>query len=1030
MLEKFVQHRTLANLLMLIFIGIGIYALPSLQKETFPEFDSSELQVVVAYPGASAEEVEEGICQKIEDAIDGVEFIKEVESVALEGQATITIEVEDDADLTTVQTDVDTEINAIDDFPQSVEDPVITQLGLTDSVVTIAVTGPMAAGDLKDYCEDLKRRIKALAGVSLVEVQGFSDRFLRVDLDSNALRQFGLTAADVATTIGNQSVDTPAGTIETRNNDILVRFVEKRRTPQEIENIIVSGVEGAAEIRVRDVGKVIDTFEDPENMSWLGTQRAGIVQVDKTSTQDTTEVADIVRAYIEGEQLRQPQLEIKITTDSSGLIADRLYLLTSNALQGMVLVFIVMWMFFNIRISFWVVMSLPVSFLGAFFFIPLMGLTINLFTMTGLLLAIGLLMDDGIVIAENIASHLAKGKSSMAAAVDGVKEVGGGVFSSFLTTVCILGPLATIDGKIGKVLLVIPMVLILVMAVSLVEAFLMLPAHLGHSLHGHDPEKIGFLRRKINAGVDWVREKLFGSVVDFAVRWRYAVIGATIGLFIFSLSLFAAGIVGFRAFPDTEGDTLQAKILLPQGTPLYKTEAIARRICAAMDRVNDNFPDQPNDADLLETVVVSFNENSDASESGPHVATVTATILAPEDRNTSMDEVVAQWRKQSGSIADAINVTFAELSAGPAGRAIEIEFSGESLEDSKAAAQVAAKWFGRFEGVFDLSDDLRPGKQEIRMRLKSGAVGLGLNVQSMANQVQAAFQGARADDVQVGAEQFEVNVRLGPDFRDSLQDFNDFHFALSDGTQVPINTVAEIEFNQGWSRIARIDGRRTVTLIGDTDSRIVNTSDLISLFRSESLPQIQSNFPNVTVSVAGESAESAETGTSMVWAFIMGCFGIYAILSFQFQSWLEPVIVMFAIPMALIGVILGHLWFDIDICMPSLIGFVSLAGVVVNDSILLIMFLKQERENGSPPIASACSASRIRFRAIMLTSATTVAGLLPLSLETSTQAQTLIPLAIAIAFGMMAATVLILIVIPCVYVVMCDMKLIRDNAEH
>ena len=1025
MLQQFINHRTLANLLMLAFIGVGIFALPRLKKETFPDFDASQVQISMVYRGASAEDVEQGICLGIEDAIDGVQNIKKVTSVAQEGSASVTIEIEDGADVTTALNDIETEVDAIVDFPAGAEDAIISQLNMSVAVMTLAVTGPMTPTDLKDYCEDLKRRLRHLPLSPLVEVQGFSDRQLRIELDSDALRRLGLSASDIATTIGNQNLDIPVGTIETQEEDILLRFVEQRRHPEDIEEIVVSGVAGQAEIRIRDIGRVVDTFADAEQMAWLDGERTGILQISKTKSQDTLKLAAELTDFVEAERLRQPHLKLVVTSDTAELIEDRLSLLVKNAWQGMVLVFFTLWIFFNLRLSFWVVMSLPVSVLAAFFVMPMVGQTINMMSSVALLMAIGVLMDDGIVIGENIARHVTLGKNSMQAAYDGVVEVGGGVVSSFLTTVCVLGPLLFLEGTLGKVLQVIPTILIITLGISLVEAFLILPNHLGHSLHHYDPEQGNVFRRSINRGVDWVRETLFGSLVDLAVHWRFLSIGMTIAAFVLAVAMISGGFVTFTAFPDLDGDSVDAKILLPQGTPLSETEGIVRHINQAISHVNERFPDQPEGRELVRSVLSQFNTNTDASESGPHVATVTTQILPPESRSTSVAEFVAALREEVGVIPNAISVSIAETKRGPAGRAIEVLFKSDDLQEAKAAAEKGKVWFAKYEGVYDLSDDMRRGKQEIRLRLKPDAVAMGLNVQAMATQLGAAFQGVRVNDIQVGNDQFEINVQYEKEHRDSLQDFSDFQFMLSDGQQLPLEAVAEMGFQYGWARIARVDGWRTVTLVGNTDTDLVNTSQLMGVFQRECLPELQKEFPGLHVSLGGQSEASSETGNSMAFLFLMGLFGIYAILSFQFESWLEPLIVMFAIPMALIGVIFGHMLMGMPLSMPSLIGFVSLAGIVVNDSILLVLFLKQERSEGMSSLEAARQASRLRFRAIVLTSATTMAGLLPLTLEQSTQAQVLIPVAVSIVFGMFSSTVLVLIVIPSIYVALCDLRLIK-----
>ncbi|TWU39555.1 efflux RND transporter permease subunit [Novipirellula artificiosorum] len=1031
MIDRFARHPTLANLLMLLFIVAGLFALPKLERETFPEFSATEIQIRILYLGATAEEVEETVCRRVEDAVDGVENVKEVRSEAQEGVAVITVEMRDGADISLFQDDIESEVEAITEFPDNVEDPVITQIGRTEAVMVLLVSGPLPTGDLKIYCEDLKDRLQQVPQVSLVELEGFSDRQLRVELSDEALRRYGLTAADVARIIARQGIDLPAGSLETRENEVLLRFVEQRRTPEELEDLIIKGTRGGAEIRLRDLGQVVDVFEDEEVKSLLGNERAGVLRIKKTKAQDAIRVTTAVHEFLELERQRQPLLSLVVVNDMSTLIRDRLQLVLKNAVQGVILVFCTLWLFFNLRMSFWVVMSLPVSFLGALFLMPMLGLTINMITLVAMLLATGILMDDGIVISENIARHLSLGKSAMQAAIDGVKEVSGGVVSSFLTTICVLGPLASLSGFIGKVLEVIPMVLILVLAVSLIEAFIILPAHLGHSLAHTGLDRPGRLRGGIDRVLDWLRESVTGTCVDAAIRWRYLFLGSLAALFVVSLALVVSGIVPFQGFPTTEGEIVEARILLPQGTPVDRTEQIVQRISAGLEEVNRRFtPDQPEGRELVETVQVQFGTNADAFESGSHVATVTADLLSPENRATRIDAVVQAWREAVGRLPDVISVTYGEASFGPAGRPIEIRFQSDDISAAKQAAQQALTFFDQYKGVYNLTDDLRPGKQEYRIRLDEGAVGLGLDATTIADQVRAAFQGTIADEIQVGSEAYEIVARLKSADRDSLADFSDFHVVLAGGSRVPLSAVAKVEVATGWSRIARLDGRRTVTLIGEVDTRVANTASLMGLFRREAVGEIQKQHPNVDIQIEGESQESAETGNSMMQAFVLGLIGVFVILSYQFESWTEPLIVMAAIPLALIGVIWGHLITGNSLSIPSVLGFVSLAGVVVNDSILLVLFLKQERTTGTNVVDSARRASRLRFRAILLTSATTIAGLTPLLFETSRQAQVLIPLAVSVCFGLLSSTVLVLVAIPAAYVVLADFGLIAKTKQR
>ena len=1025
MIRFFARHPTAANLLMAVFIYLGISSLTSLMRETFPDITPAQVQVTIVYPGASSEEIESSIAQRIEDAVEGVRYVKETISDCREGVANVTIEMEEGGDFIIFKDDITTVVEAITEFPNDAEEPTIKELGTTDPVISVLVSGDMTVVDLKAYCEQLKDRMLRLPAVSLVDVTGYSDHQLRVELSSEALGRFGLSVKNVADTVASQSTDIPAGGIETNQQDMLLRFVEQRRTPRELEELVIVGGRSGAEILLGDIGRVVDVFEADEQKTLIRDQRAGLLLIRKTKSEDVIRVASAVKEFLIGEREKNPKVNLTVSEDRSKLVSDRLRLLLKNGWQGMFLVFLTLWLFFNWRLSFWVAMSLPVSFLGGLYLMPFFGLTVNMMTMVGMLLALGILMDDGIVIAENIAAHRSRGKSAMQSAVDGVSEVAGGVLSSFVTTVCVLGPLAFISGNIGAVLSVIPIMLILVISVSLIEAFMILPAHLGHSMSHVDPDNSTRFRGWVDKGVELLRENVFGKFIDVAMRFRYLTIGCAIAAFLASISLMAGGILGFQPFPDLEGDVVVARLTLPAGTPLKRTEEIVERMAASLDQINAVYkPNQPDEQDLVTSYKIEFNVNAEAFETGPHVATVTADLLSAEIRNTRIDDIIAVWKRKIGDPADVISLSISAGSFGPAGRPIEVRLQGNDLQELKKASTETIAWFNQFKGVRNVADDLRRGKNEIRISLREGAFGLGLNTTSMANQVRAAFQGITVDEVQVGDESYEIDVRLSRDAQDDLADLDYFQFTLADGKQVPLETVARIEETRGWSRIARVDGHRTVTVRGDADSRVVSGSGLVSRFQKDVAPELEKTYSGLSINFEGATKESQETAFSIFTAAGTGLVGVFVLLSFQFRSYLEPLVVMSAIPLALVGVLWGHFLLGIDMSMPSALGFVSLAGIVINDSILLVLFLKQAIKDGQDPHESATTASRKRFRAIMLTSLTTVAGLLPLLFETSLQAQVLIPLAVSIAFGIMASTVLVLVVIPCIYGILADLGLL------
>lgn len=1032
MIRYFAAHPTAANLLLLFLTVLGLTALPTLKRETFPDFTPKEIEVRVPYPGASAEDVEEALCRRLEDAIDVVSDVREVRCQALESVAIAVARMTDSADFSRFLDDIKTEVDAIDDFPEQTELPIIKQLGRLDRVVSIAVTGPMSTTDLKAYAEQLKDRIKQLPKVSQVSISGFSQHQLQVRVTKDALKSHGLSISDLANAISRQSVDLPAGTIETHDRDYLVRFTDQRRSIHRLEDLIVVGSqESGGEVRLGDIAEITDRFELDEEKVIFNGERAALLQITKTKAEDTLEVVTAIRNFIVQERERAPPgVRFTFTQDISSIVSDRLQMLVKNGLQGLVLVFLVMWLFFRLRFAFWVAMGLPVAFLGGLFLMSVLGQSINMISMVALLIGVGLLMDDAIVIAENIAAHLKQGKSPLSAAVDGTQQVMPGVISSFLTTTAVFAPLAFLSGDIGNVLKVLPIVLISVLSVSLIEAFLILPHHLEHSLrHQHKTTPSRF-RQRFDERIEWLRHEIAGKFVDIAVHWRYLFVGGIVALFLGTIGMLAGGHLRFQAFPDIEGDSIQARILLPQGTPLRRTEEIVAQLIEALKQVDEEFtPQQPQGKRLIEDISVQYNVNADAYETGPHVATVNADLLTAEERNGRLETILQEWRNQTGIVPDVISLNYKEPTIGPAGLDIEIRLQGENLQDLKSASLELQQWLSQYHGVEDVSDDLRPGKPELRLTLREGSYALGVDAATIANQLRAGFYGTTADEMQVGPESYEIDVRLSDPDKNSLDDLQDFRVVTASGDQVPLGTITDISLDRGYARIHRIDNRRTITVTGDVDTRYANARQIVNDTQENFLPELLQSYPSVSVSLEGQAAESAETGSSMARGFIIGLVAIFILLSFQFRSYIEPLAVIAIIPLGFVGVIWGHIIMGLELSMPSMMGAISLSGIVVNDSILLVEFLKLRAREGHAIPEAAKMASRERFRAILLTSLTTVAGLTPLLAEKSLQAQVLIPLATSIVFGLVIATTFVLFVVPALFSIFSDFGWVSVEKE-
>lgn len=838
----FANHPTAANLLMLIFLFLGLATVQDIRRETLPDFTPKEVEILSNYPGASAEEIEEAICQRIEDSLDEVNHIEEIRCEAQENRARVVVEMKDEGDLSRFLDDIKTEVEAIDDFPDEVERAIIKQLGKVDQVVSVAVTGPMSVSDLKLFCERLKDRLLLLEEVSQIDILGFSDHQIRIEIPAQNLLQLGMNLNDITENLARQNVDLPAGTIETPDQNVMLRFQDKRYSVPEFEELIIISHTTGEEIRLGDIAKITDRFELDEDKIIFNGQRAGLLKIMKMKSEDSLNILDAVQNFLEKERRQHPpEVKMVLTQNVSDIVRDRLTMLLKNGIQGLVLVFLTMWLFFTLRTSFWVTMGLPVSFLGTLFAMHAIGFSLNMLTMVGLLVALGLLMDDAIVIAENIASHSQRGKKPLDAAVDGTLEVLPGVLSSFLTTVAIFGSIAVlIEGEIGMVLWVMPVVLILTLTVSLVEAFVILPHHLSHSIHSNSTSGTSKFKQKVDASLNYLREQVLGRIVDWSVNWKYFFIGLIFLIFILSLGMLTSGKIKIIAFPEIDGDVLEARILLSQGTPLSRTEEITEKTVKALKEVNTKLqPLQPEGQPLVENINIQYNRNVDANETGPHVATISVDLLKAERRNAKLDTIKNMWREKLQDLPDIINLTFKEPAIGPGGLPIEIRLQSSDLELLKQASLELQDWLNQYVGVFDLNDDLRPGKPEIRVRLKAGALAQGLDSSTIANQLRAAFYGQTADEFQRGSESYEIDVQLSTLDQNSLDDLDYFYVTTKTSERIPLKNVATLDYQRGTARISRINSIRTVTIQGDVDTHLANAAEVLADTKANFLPNLK-----------------------------------------------------------------------------------------------------------------------------------------------------------------------------------------------
>jgi multidrug efflux pump subunit AcrB len=1023
MIARFVAHPTAANLLMAAILLIGALSLPGLQRDTFPLIPASDVEIRVAWPGAAPEEVEEGICLPVEDALGTIGEMAELRCDARENLAIVTAEKAESADMAAFYDDVKSAVEAIDGLPDRARPPTVAKVERLATVATIAITGPLSERDLFRFAHAVRARLRADPMIALATVQGFSDREIEIALSDAALRARALTAADVAAAVERHSLDLSAGSLETARGETTLTFAEARRQAASFASIPVIADPKGATVLLGEIAEISERFAEPHRAAFFNGARAALIEIAKTDAQDTLRVREAVDRLLDAERAAAPPgIDFAISGDSAVNVRDRLRLILDNGLQGLLLVFAVMWLAFGLRLSFWVALGLPVSFLGALFAMQMLGLTINMITMVALLVAIGLLMDDAIVISENIVARRLKGDPPMTAAIEGAMQVAPGVISSFLTTIMIVGPLALMSGNIGAVLKFMPIVLAITLAVSLVEAFLVLPHHMVGSLDRMT--RRSRVHRAVDGGVGFLRDRVVGPLVSAAVRVRYLSLGLVLALVVGSLAPVTAGWVKFQAFPSLDSDVLQARVLASQGTPLERTEAIVAQVLDGLGKLDAEFtPRQPGGAALVRGVSVQYGVNSDAPESGPHLATVSVDLLRAESRDATINELIQAWRRHTGPVTDVVSLKFTDRERGPAGKAVELMLTGTDLDRLSAASHALQRFLNGFRGVRDVVDDLRPGDPGLTVRLREDSASvLGVTAQGLAGQLRAAFNGDTGLEVQDPAGAIDVVVRLAEADRRGLDDVADLPIRATDGTLVPLVAVANVEPSRGWARIHRIDGRRAVTVSAATNPNVANVRELMAVVRRDFVPTLREEFPGIALTIGGETREAGVTGGSLQMGFLLGLAGVYAILALQFGGFATPLAVFAAIPLGLVGVIWGHLAMGLNLSMPSLVGLATLAGIVVNNAILLVVFMREGLARGLGVVEAAGEAAQDRFRAILLTSVTTVVGLTPLMLETSTQAQFLVPLVTSLAFGLTAATTLALVATPVTLAILEDFR--------
>ena len=1015
MIGYFVKHPVAATILMITACILGLSVISGMERESFPEFAASRVSVTVIYPGASATDVDEQVCAEIDGTLNGVADLDEIECQSTEARANATLTMAEGGDINQFFNDVLSQVQAMQGLPDDAEEPTVAIAGREGQIVLLAVTGIDQTDHLLRYVDELADTLAALPSVSGANVTGISPREFRVSFDQLALRRYGLSAREVVDAVTSRSLNQPLGTVSTSDRDVTLRYEGASRTIEDLENIVVLDSVTGGFVRLSDVATIRLIAAAPEKQSFIDGQEAATISVLKTGDADAIEAFAEIEEVIAREESRLPDpFEIVVINNQTENISERIVLVVKNVAVGLVLVLVVMALFFPIGQAFWISAALPISFLGGFFVLSLLGVTINMISLIAMLMAVGLIMDDSIVIADNIDKWRGN-VGGRAASIMGASEVAPGILSSFLTTACVFTPLMFLTGEIGSILEVVPIVLLVILGISLVEAFLVLPNHLSHS-HARPEQQA---KRIAPRAVAWLTDRVIVPVAQFNVSWRYAILGLTFGALIASFGLVASGTVKVVGFPTSEGDTIESRIALTAGSPLERTEATVENIVAALEGVDAEYsPGTIGGVPLIERVLVRYATNPDVRNNGPHTATVTVDLLGSDYRNVSADDVAATWERLSGPLPDLAQSSFVQTAGTPGGADLDVQLSSRNLADLEAATAALYAQLVARPDVTGAYQDFSGGQAQVVLELNTFGYNVGLTPQSLSAQLRSAFSGTETDSFTEGFTDIAVRVEIG-DSVPTIEDLNAYPISVPGGDQTALARVADIRVQNGYAQITRQDGAAIARIIGTIDRDATTSSVISNEIRNVYAPQIAQDFPSVTVGIGGAAESTQETQSSIVTSLLIGLIGVYLILAFQFRNYTLPVVVMLSIPFAMIGVILGHMAIGIDLSMPSFIGFASLAGIVVNNAILFVTFFELESEDGNA-ITGAVEAVRQRFRPVLLSFATTFVGLLPIVFETSPQAQTMVPLVAAVAFGLLSSTILTVFVLPAALAIYFD----------
>lgn len=1016
-----------ANLLMLVVMAAGVQALFGITKEVFPSFPGEALTITVPYPGSSPEEVEEGILIKVEESIQDIIGTKEIRSVAKEGSGVVTVELQAGADVGAAMNKVKVRVDGISSFPLDAEPPIIEEIYRRSRIFNLTIFGDLEEAQLKQLADEVRDEILALPGITQVDISGTRDYEISIEVSNLMLLQYGLQFDDVINAVRAQSRDLPGGKMRMDSGTISLRSSGQAYTAQEFSELVLVARGDGTRITIGDIATVRDAFEDQPLLSRLN-GRAGItLQIDQVGNQDSLAMNEAVRDYTQAKQQTLPQgVQIAMWSDRTNILKSRMNLLLRSAAQGVLLVMLVLALFLEISLAFWVVAGLPFCILGALMMmnIPAVDISVNIISLFGFILVLGILVDDAIVTAESAYNQLEEEGDGLNSIIRGVKRVAVPTVFGVLTTILAFMPLILLQEGIGRLFSYAGPVIIFCLIFSLVETKLILPAHLRHiKVKGQSsdvPSKNSLVRgfsnlqQYLSRGMKSVAVNRYRPLLQRVVDRRYVSLASFVAVFILVVSLVPAGVLRLVFFPNVPADAMSVSLQMPQGSSYQQTHDYSLRIERAALAVNERYRKQMNvNSDVIAQLLVVSKEDTKA--------TITAELVPSTERKVTSVELAGWWREGIGELA-GVKALSIDANAGRNSIPVNVELQGADLEQLRQAAEEVNASLRQFDGVFDVRDTFDAGGPEVDIRITEEGKSLGLGQAELARQVRQAFFGAEIQRIQRGRHEVRVYVRFPVEQRESLQTLRSMWIQLADGRKVPFDVVGEMVESTGVSVINRIDRRRVVNVLADVDKAKVSPTDVLASIEKNALPDILKRYPSVTYRFSGEAEDQAENTSSLILGTEVMLIMIFAALAIPLKSYGKPLIIMSVIPFGIVGALLGHLIMGKDLSIISIIGIIALSGVVVNDSLVLMDYINQRVSEGVAWAQAVMDAGVRRFRAVILTSVTTFVGLLPIQLETSIQSQFLKPMAISVAFGVLFATVVTLLLVPVLCFIADDIK--------